>query len=172
MSRVTTEKPTVCFGVEAMPSPQDSGWGFALPLCTTHCSAPWIVLCAHTLHGCKAFVIGDWKCFRVFNLISENFLIPLFGQFWRRSSCFHLGFMIYTSFLRYVCSGGEFFITFLCSDCFVLSWDKLSSFEGPHAYVQNIGRSLSLRNAVETIVHPVLWFLQIAEYWSWLQGGF
>lgn len=64
--------------------------------------------------------------------------------------------MIYTSFLRYVCSGGEFFITFLCSDCFVLSWDKLGSFEGPHAYVQNIGRSLSLRNAVETIVHPVL----------------
>lgn len=33
---------------------------------------------------------------------------------------------------------------------------KIGSFEGLHAYVQNIGRSLSLRNAVETIVHPVL----------------
>lgn len=113
-------------------------------------------------------VTGVWKGFTLFNLISENFLIPLFGQFWGRSGCFHLGFMIYTLFLRHVCSGGGFFITFLCSDCFVLAWDKIGSFEGPRAYVQNIGRSLSLRNAVETIVHPVLWFLQISVYWSWL----
>jgi len=82
--------------------------------------------------------------------------MPIFGQFWGRSGCFHMGFMIYTLFLRHVYSGGGFFITFLCSDCFVLSWDKIGSFEGLHAYVQNIGRSLSLRNAVETIVHPVL----------------
>lgn len=34
--------------------------------------------------------------------------------------------------------------------------DNTSSFVDPHAYVQNIGRSLSLRNAVETIPHPVL----------------
>lgn len=33
---------------------------------------------------------------------------------------------------------------------------RISSFEGLHAYVQNIGRSLSPRNVVETIVHPVL----------------
>lgn len=134
-------------------------------LCAAHCAPSELVCCA----GVKLLIPAVWKCFTVFNLISENFLIPLFGQFWGRSGCFHLGFMIYTLFLRYVCSGGEFFITFLCSDCFVLSWDKLGSFEGPHAYVQNIGRLLSLKNAVETVVHPVLWFLQIPEYWSW--GG-
>lgn len=76
--------------------------------------------------------------------------------------------MIYTSFLRHVFSGGGFFVACLCSDCFVLSWDKPGYFEGPCAYVQNIGRSLRLRNAVETIVHPVLWFLQISLCWSWL----